>query len=221
MMWFYKLKRAVRVIIAVIAWLPLLVFAGVISGSVGDSGENMETWQALVIVVLLAVGIVFTVFAVLARRRETKAARDAKAVERTTQQQVLPDTNPAAVETKTVKGVADVGVTARIKSGVTLPLHTKAVGVTFGSCQACIQKSKIGDALLIKHNPTDDYPESTDIINARTGGRIGRIKSDLAWELLTAFDEGFTLDGVIADITGGNDGQNHGCNIKITGEHIG
>jgi hypothetical protein len=37
--------------------------------------------------------------------------------------------------------------------------------------------------------------------------------------MLDAFDEGFVLDGVIADITGGSDGQNYGCNIKITGEH--
>ena len=115
--------------------------------------------------------------------------------------------------------MSDAAIRAPIDGGIKLPMFTKAVGVTFDNCQAAIQKSNIGDAVLIKHKPTDEYPESTDIINARTRGRIGRVSSDLAWSLLTEYDEGFVLDGVIADITGGADGQNYGCNIKITGEH--
>lgn len=42
MKWFYNLKRAIRIVIAVAAWLPLVVFAGVISGSIGENGENMQ-----------------------------------------------------------------------------------------------------------------------------------------------------------------------------------
>ncbi len=83
MKWFYNLKRSIRIIIAVAAWLPLVIFAGVISGSIGENGENMQAWQAVVVLLLLAVGVVFTVFAVIARRRETKAERDAKAAART------------------------------------------------------------------------------------------------------------------------------------------
>ena len=82
MKWFYNLKRVVRVIIAVVSWLPLFIFAGVVGGSVGENGENMQTWQALIICALLAVGVVFTVFAIKARAKETKAARDAKQTER-------------------------------------------------------------------------------------------------------------------------------------------
>lgn len=48
MKWFYNLKRVVRVIIAVVSWLPLFIFAGVVGGSVGENGENMQTWQALI-----------------------------------------------------------------------------------------------------------------------------------------------------------------------------
>lgn len=217
MKWFYKLKRAVRIIIAVVAWLPLFVFAAVVGGSIGDSGENIETWQAFVVVALLAVGVVFTVFAVLARRAETKADRDAKAAAR---QAATSAAKPAPASAPRVITMSDAAIAARVNSGVTFPLHTKAVGVTFDGCQERIQKSKVGDPLIIKHKPTDEYAESTDIINARTRGRIGRIGSDLAWALLTEFDEGFVLDGVIADITGGGDGQNYGCNIEITGEHI-
>lgn len=83
MKWFYNLKRSIRIIIAVAAWLPLVIFAGVISGSIGENGENMQAWQAVVVLLLLAVGVVFTVFAVIARRRETKAERDAKSAART------------------------------------------------------------------------------------------------------------------------------------------
>ncbi len=53
MKWFYNLKRSIRIIIAVAAWLPLVIFAGVISGSIGENGENMQAWQAVVVLLLL------------------------------------------------------------------------------------------------------------------------------------------------------------------------
>lgn len=216
MMWFYKLKRSVRVIIAVVAWLPVFIFCGIIGGDIGENAENLQTWQAIVFLLLLAVGIVFTVFAVLARKREKQAERDAQPAAAPERQK---DTPPAAdVRQPSVITMSDAAIRAPAEGGIKLPMFTKAVGVTFDNCQSAIQKSNVGDAVLIKHKPTDEYENSTDIINARTGARIGRVNSDLAWSMLDAFDEGFVLDGVIADITGG-DGQNYGCNIKITGEH--
>lgn len=234
MKWFYNLKRAIRIVIAVAAWLPLVVFAGVISGSIGENGENMQAWQAAVVLLLLALGVVFTVFAVIARKRETKAERDSKAVARTPSetatQRPAVNTAPAAknarqadlrAQGKATETVAPAQPTARVINGdIVFPFHTKAVGVTFDDCQEHIQKSKVGDPLLIKHKPTEEYPESTDIINRRTRARIGRVNSNLAWEFLIAFDEGFVLDGVIANITGGGDDQNLGCNIEVVGEHI-
>ena len=217
MMWFYKLKRSARVIIAVVAWLPVFVFCGIIGGDIGENAENLQTWQAIIFLLLLAVGIVFTVFAVLARKREKQAERDAQAAAASERQK---DTPPAAdVRRPSVITMSDAAIRAPVDGGIKLPMFTKAVGVTFDNCQSAIQKSNIGDAVLIKHKPTDEYENSTDIINARTRQRIGRVNSDLAWSMLDAFDEGFVLDGVIADITGGSDGQNYGCNIKITGEH--
>lgn len=217
MVWFYKLKRSVRVIIAVVAWLPVFIFCGIIGGDIGENAENLQTWQAIVFLLLLAVGVVFTVFAVLARKREKQAERDAQPAAAPERQK---DTPPAAdVRRPSVVTMSDAAIRAPVDGGIKLPMFTKAVGVTFDNCQAAIQKSNIGDAVLIKHKPTDEYENSTDIINARTRQRVGRINSDLAWSLLDAFDDGFILDGVIADITGGSDGQNYGCNIKITGEH--
>ena len=49
----------------------------------GKRPQRLQAWQAVVVLLLLAVGVVFTVFAVIARRRETKAERDAKAAART------------------------------------------------------------------------------------------------------------------------------------------
>lgn len=219
MMWFYKLKRSVRVIIAVVAWLPVIIFSGIIGGDVGD---DLQTWQAIVFLLLLAVGIVFTVFAALARKREKQAERDAQSAAAPERANDTAQATPRAdVRRPSVVTMSDAAIHAPVDGGIKLPMFTKAVGVTFDNCQSHIQKSNVGDPLLIKHKPTDDYPNSTDIINARTGGRVGRIGGDLAWSLLDAFDEGFVLDGVIVDITGGSDGQNYGCNIKITGEHIG
>lgn len=216
MKWFYNLKRVVRVIIAVVSWLPLFIFAGVVGGSVGENGENMQTWQALIICALLAVGVAFTVFAIKARTKETKADRDAKRTERAaleSRKKITATENPHIIK------ISDAAV-ASPATTLSFPIFTKAVGVTFDNCQKHIQESNIGDAVLIKHKPTEEYPESVDIINARTRKRIGRLKSDLAREFLGEFDERFTLDGEIADITGGGDGQNYGCNIKIIGEHF-
>lgn len=211
MKWFSNLKNGVRIGIAIAAWLPVLIFAGAIGGSVGENAENLQPWQAVIFVLLLAVGVFFTVFAVKARRAETKTEREAKAAAESERKQTAQKERTAGVIT-----MSDDAIRSPV---FILPRYTKAVGVTYDNCQSCIQKSKVGDPLIIKHKPTEEYSESTDIINARTRGRVGRISSNLSWELLGEFDEGFVLDGIIADITGGSDGQNYGCNIEITGEH--
>lgn len=320
MKWFYNLKRVARVVIAVCSWLPLFIFTGIIGDSVGENGENMQTWQALIICVLLAVGVVFTVFAIKARRKETQADRDAKRAERVKlaeekkkeSKQYIPADAPVltmsdatiragivnsdegifegtpAYVVKLVKNGSEdmqyniensnvgdditldfdidkclyvclgnygeigflpesvgeklsgkfcvkitdikendegrysveVSIYLPAASSVSFPIYTKAVGVTFDNCQKHIQESRNGDKLIIKHAPSGEYPDSVDIINERISERIGRIKSDLAKELLNACGRGFVLTAEIADITGGGEGQNYGCNIKIIGEHF-
>ena len=44
MKWFYSLKKPLRIVIAVCAWLPLVVFAAAISGTIGADGEGMQPW---------------------------------------------------------------------------------------------------------------------------------------------------------------------------------
>ena len=218
MSWFNKLKNKYRVIIAVLSWLPLVVAAGVINSSSGGNADNITDAQAAIALACLAVGVFFTVFAVKARRAEVSAARTEKekAAAQAKAEATAKKTYKINIDTTSdcTTSTGDVGVSVRINNGVSLPLHTKAVGVTFGNCQANIEKSKVGDPLVIKHAPQKDYPESTDIINKRTRARVGRINANLAWSLLDAFDDGFVLVGAISDITGGN-GQNYGCNIVI------
>ena len=111
----------------------------------------------------------------------------------------------------------DFDIDVRISSGVSLPLHTKAVGVTFDDRQACIKASSVGDALTIKHAPLAKFPEASIIVNDRTGKTLGSVKKELALQLLDEFGDRFVLRGSITDITGGADGkQSVGCNIIIT-----
>ena len=47
MMWFYKLKRSVRVIIAVVAWLPVFIFCGIIGGDIGENAGIFKRGKRL------------------------------------------------------------------------------------------------------------------------------------------------------------------------------
>lgn len=99
---------------------------------------------------------------------------------------------------------------------VRLPLYTKAVGVTFENYQEHIRESLNGDALLIKHNPSEQFPNSVDIINSRTNKSLGHVKSELADQLIDTFGQKFILSGEISEITGGtSDRPNLRCNIQI------
>lgn len=62
MKWFYNLKNKYRVLIAVGAWLPMFIMGAILGGNT----DNMPTWQSLLSVLFLAVGIFFTIFAVKA-----------------------------------------------------------------------------------------------------------------------------------------------------------
>lgn len=304
MRWFYELKRSVRTVIAIVAWLPLVIFAAAISPSIGENGENMQTWQAVLVLLFLAIPAFFDTLAIIARVRESKAKKAQQAAH---EPSPAADPRPTQHESRTPppvpvysdkpdaivrlirngnddmqanlsyctegdevefdydydKGLClctsdglDIGylpekvgfeiddnaigkiekidfdgdkyhasvaifspvkISVKFHSGVTLPRHTKAVGVTFGDCQAHIAQSQQGDVLTFKHAPLPQYPESTDIINERTGACVGRVNADLARALVEEFGDGFVLVGAISEITGGGEGKNLGCNVIIEG----
>lgn len=259
MMWFYKLKRKTRVIITVVVWILAVVGIGIVGSTLPDNAESMQPWQAVVVLLCLAVATVVTVFAVIARNREKKAAVDATQAEKqkaaTAQAEadmqrklqdrrnvvtVMPDGSVVVNfyeggkkvytpdEAKTLNIEPTIGawtdeddesvdIDITIKNGVSLPLHTKAVGVSFDDRQECIKASGVGDALTIKHAPLAKFPEASIIVNDRTGKTLGSVKKELALQLLDEFGDGFVLCGAITDITGGTDGKESvGCNIVIT-----
>ena len=76
MNWFYNLKKPIRITIAILTWVPVLVFSYLIGDSTGENGENMQTWQALLFLLLLAIPIFFDVLAGIAQSRETKAEKE-------------------------------------------------------------------------------------------------------------------------------------------------
>lgn len=301
MKWFYSLKKPLRIVIAVCAWLPLVVFAAAISGTIGADGESMQPWQTVVALLLLAVGVFFTVFAVIASKRE-KAAKPSEIPAPTRPQPTTYTATPSAVTARVVRpavrynntpafvcklikngnaemqdnieccnegdevitdydpdadlyvcshDVGDIGyfpekygdqltgqyhieitnitenengkfsvevsVYMQADGVVSLPAFTKVVGVSFGDRQSYIKESREGDPLIIKHAPTSEYPNAAAVINARTGQMLGHINKDFAASLLSSFGNGFALEGVIKDITGGTPDAPHlGCNIEIT-----
>ncbi|MBD5086668.1 MAG: hypothetical protein HDT32_04890 [Clostridiales bacterium] len=73
MKWFYKLKRNIRIIITVAVWVLFFIVTSIIGNSLGDNTDNMPLWQAIIVLLLLAVATAVTVFAVKARRLEVKA----------------------------------------------------------------------------------------------------------------------------------------------------
>ena len=209
MKWFYNLRRLYRNIIAGALWGVLLLVAGIAGGIYGDNVDNMHPAVAVVVVALLVGALVFTVFASIATKNERRA-NNQKTTPPPPKNQVI---NNLPRERTPDVSIDTQGISASLDNA---EIHTKAVGVTFDDCQDNIGASVIGDKLVIKHAPVDKYIESTDIINARTNKRIGRIKKELAFELLDQFGKGFSLDGEITDITGGTpDAPTYGCNIII------
>lgn len=261
MRWLYKLKRKTRVIITVAVWILAVIGIGIVGSTLPENAESMQPWQAVVVVLCLAVATVVTVFAVIARNHEKKAAVDVlqadkektaaaqaeadiqrKLQDRRNVITVMPDGSVVVNfyaggkkvytpdEAKTLNIEPTIGawtdeddesndkdIDIAIKNGVSLPLHTKAVGVTFDDRQECIKASTVGDALTVKHAPSAKFPEASVIINDRTGKTLGSVKKELSLQLLDEFGDRFVLRGTITDITGGSDGKESvGCNIVIT-----
>ena len=312
MKWFNNLQNKYRVLIAVASWIPLLLTCFIDLAINGESAE-MSDGLAFVVVIFLALGIVFTVFAARARDKEKKAEKEKAAqaqaeAEAKRQAELREKFGDASADDVKVGEVAEFAVTPSqiiklVKNGnedmqsnisycnvgddctvefdynkclymcvadgvevgyfpegvieeiagrgqfaikvnnittntndkyvikvgihlpvdssedsVNFPIHTKARGVTFGGRQEFLRDSKEGDALIIKHTPTTDYPDTIAIINERTGKQLGNVGADLAASLLGEFGEGCSFHGIIQEITGGEDDKKAlGCNFTIEG----
>lgn len=180
MKWFYKLKNGVRVIIAAASWLPLIVFAGVIGGTVGDSGENLQAWQAVIVLAFLALGVLFTVLAVKARRRERQAERESKTRAAVPSPQPQHDTSAPARPSVPVKRAASISF--NVISGKEIKTVTDATAafsdvpdftaklMRNGSAayQDNITSCNVGDNVLLEY----DY-DKDGILCISSGGEVG------------------------------------------------
>ena len=110
------------------------------------------------------------------------------------------------------------GLCAKVSKGIQLPRNTKVVGVTYENRQYAVMNSIVNDSLIIKHYPSNDYPNAVAVFNRRLNLMLGYISSELAYDLLIAFGNNFKLFGSVTAITGGNNVDNvYGCNIVIIG----
>lgn len=215
MKWFNNLQNKYRVLIAAASWIPLFVTALIWDAVNGGTEGEMSGGVAFLILLTIALGIMFTMFAALARDKEKKAEK-----EKAAQAKAEADAKRRAEINTSISG----GFSVRIVGGrdaddtIDFPIHTKARGVTFDGRQEFLKESEDGDALIIKHAPTPEYPDTITIINERTGKQLGNVGADLAASLLSEFGEGCAFHGVIQEITGGEDGKNNlGCNFTIEG----
>lgn len=97
--------------------------------------------------------------------------------------------------------------------------HTKVVGVSFNnndgtSRQDIIKSCKVGDDIIFKPVPTKEYPDAIGVFNAH-GKQLGHLTAELASELKNKYPTN-PMKAVVAGITGGENGKNYGCNLKLT-----
>lgn len=102
--------------------------------------------------------------------------------------------------------------------GVAREMHTKVVGVTFGnddgtSRQQIISQCKAGQSVVFKPTPTAEFPEAIGVFT-ENGKQLGNVNAELAHDLINRYFEN-PMKVTIADITGGKDGKNYGCNIHL------
>lgn len=183
MKWFYDLKKGVRVAIAVVAWLPLLIFAGII-GATGK-GEDIAAWEGVVAVVLLAVPIFFDVFAARAAARD-KASENAQN-QAATPPQVRPapsadvwsnvvatarPVRPVTVSAPSFNEIGDGYARAVDDASATFAetpdFTAKLTRVGSSDVQDNITSCEVGDAVLLEY---DDEKDAFECVSS--GGEIG------------------------------------------------
>jgi len=104
------------------------------------------------------------------------------------------------------------------KAEIETDFYSKVVGVTFKNSdgsdrQKIVSECKVGDDIIFKPVPTKQYPDAIGVF-ATNGKQLGYVKADLALELKEKYPIN-PMQVTIANITGGNDGTNYGCNLHI------
>lgn len=91
---------------------------------------------------------------------------------------------------------------------------TKVAGVTHNGIQLILPKLKSGSPLCFVREADNPYDDNAIRVECN-GRKIGYLRAELAADLAPIVDNGGTITGTIAKITGGDDAS-YGCNIEIT-----
>ena len=188
MKWFYDLQAKHRILITIASWVPFALFAVI-------SGGNVPDGLLIVDVLFIALGVVFTVFAVRAHKKEHPAAE--KKPKEVKEETPSFDSSNAEIERD---------------------FYTKVVGVTFknkdgSDRQKILSKCKNGDDIIFKPTPSKEYPDAIGVFTP-DGKQLGNVNAELALELKNKYPMHF-MKVKVANITGGTDGLSYGCNLHI------
>ncbi len=194
MKWYYRLPATIRIVIVVAAYIPFIVLMASMArpaNEAAQSPETMETWQAILMFVFLAIGIFFTVFAVKASKADQFSAKE--------RQEAL-QREQSALSQRFRQTLAAVPFFTQIEPSITLPAYEMIVGTSVDDRQMNLSESRPGDPLSVIHAPTAKYPNAAKIVNDRTEKILGTVNIETEKALLSKFGNGYSLHGSLKEV---------------------
>lgn len=194
MKWYYRLPATIRIVIVVAAYIPFIVLMASMArpaNEAAQSPETMETWQAILMFVFLAIGIFFTVFAVKASKADQFSAKE--------RQEAL-QREQSALSQRFRQTLAVVPFFTQTEPSITLPACEMIVGTSVDDRQMNLSESRPGDPLSVIHAPTAKYPNAAKIVNDRTEKILGTVNIDTEKALLSKFGNGYSLHGSLKEV---------------------
>lgn len=194
MKWYYRLPATIRIVIVVAAYIPFIVLMASMArpaNEAAQSPETMETWQAILMFVFLAIGIFFTVFAVKASKADQFSAKE--------RQEAL-QREQSALSQRFRQTLAAVPFFTQTEPSITLPACEMIVGTSVDDRQINLSESRPGDPLSVIHAPTAKYPNAAKIVNDRTEKILGTVNIDTEKTLLSKFGNGYSLHGSLKEV---------------------
>lgn len=194
MKWYYRLPATIRIVIVVAAYIPFIVLMASMArpaNEAAQSPETMETWQAILMFVFLAIGIFFTVFAVKASKADQFSAKE--------RQEAL-QREQSALSQRFRQTLAAVPFFTQTEPSITLPAYEMIVGTSVDDRQMNLSESRPGDPLSVIHAPTAKYPNAAKIVNDRTEKILGTVNIETEKALLSKFGNGYSLHGSLKEV---------------------
>jgi len=94
--------------------------------------------------------------------------------------------------------------------------HTKLAGVTFEGRQEAIATLAPDMPLRLERQPENEYDSNACALFDPFGGQVGFFNRRLAAALAPYIDAGVEYDVVVADVTGGSEGESLGVNVLVS-----